>query len=468
MWSIPAWLFMLAFFHRPAPGVITKELMQSFDISGTVVGLLSATYFYSYAALMVPAGLFIDTFGVRRIVALGGLVMGLGAVAMAAAWSEAPLFAGRFIVGLGATVTFVGALKVAAVWFPPSRFGTLSAISAAVGVLGALLATAPWAWLVARAGWRAAFAVVAGLTFVGAVLCYAIVRDAPAGTARAEASPPFSAVLRGTVRVLANPHTWPPFVAFFFMYAAVGNMMLWFIPYLRDVYGMVTTEAALYATATSLALLAAGPLTGWLSDRVLARRKLPYLGLAVAYLGTWLVFLATLGWLPPGPLYALLFVMGAVGGGFVLTWPIAREVNPPELAGVAVAVANLGGFLGAALTQGPLGAVLDARWTGVIAQGARAYPVEAYRAAFTICAAFVLLSAVAALFVRETRGRNVYAEILASRGLALAGHGTASGERRAGSGERMPRASFWLNLSRCRLIRQSPTRGYPSSVPRDA
>jgi MFS family permease len=208
--------------------------------------------------------------------------------------------------------------------------------------------------------------------------------------------------------VLANPHTWPPFIAFFFMYAAVGNMMLWFIPYLRDVYGMVTTEAALYATASSLALLGAGPLTGWLSDRVLARRKLPYLSLAVASLGTWLVFLATLGSLPPSPLYALLFVMGAVSGGFVLTWPIAREVNPPELAGVAVAVANLGGFLGAAVTQGPLGAVLDARWTGAITQGARAYPVEAYRAAFSICAAFVLLSAVAALFVRETRGRNVY------------------------------------------------------------
>lgn len=51
--------------------------------------------------------------------------------------------------------------------------------------------------------------------------------------------------------------------------------------------------------------------------------------------------------------YGLFFVMGAAGSAFVLTWPIGREVNPPQLAGVSVAVVNLGGLLGAALSQGP-------------------------------------------------------------------------------------------------------------------
>jgi MFS family permease len=421
MWLIPAWLFLVAFFHRPALGVITKELMQAFHVPGAVIGTLSATYFYSYAGFMIPAGLVIDSFGVRRVVALGGAVMGLGTLAMALASSEAPLFAGRFVVGLGATVTFVGALKVAALWFPPSRFATLSAISATVGILGGLAATAPWAWLVARTGWRAAFGVVTAVTFTGAILCYLVVRDAPPGGGPTAARPAFATVLRGTIRVLANGRTWPPFLAFFFMYAAVGNLMLWLIPYLRDVYDIATTSAALYATATSLALLGAGPLTGWVSDRVLRRRKVLYLGLTLAYLCGWLVFLATLGALPLRALYLLLFAMGAVSGAFVLTWPMAREVNPPELAGVAVAVANLGGFLGAALTQGRLGAVLDARWGGVMVEGARVYPLAAYRAAFTVCAAFVVLSALAALCLSETRGENIHAMLGARRARAAEG-----------------------------------------------
>lgn len=110
------------------------------------------------------------------------------------------------------------------------------------------------------------------------------------------------------------------------------------------------------------------------------------------------------------PIYALLFGMGLVGGAFVLTWPLGREVNPPALAGIAVATVNLGGFAGAALTQGPLRALLDARWAGEILGGARIYPVEAHRASFTASAVLILCASVISLFFRETRGENVYAD----------------------------------------------------------
>ena len=94
----------------------------------------------------------------------------------------------------------------------------------------------------------------------------------------------------------------------------------------------------------------------------------------------------------------------------MLTWPLGREVNPPELSGIAVAVVNLGGFVGAALTQGPLGALLDARWAGEMLGGARVYPVDAYRASFAASAALVLASSLISLAFRETRGANVYAD----------------------------------------------------------
>jgi len=222
-------------------------------------------------------------------------------------------------------------------------------------------------------------------------------------------------VLAGTGQVLRNPHTWPPFLAFFCFYSVVGNQMLWTVPYLRDVYGLGLGPAAFYATATSVALLIAAPLIGFASDRLLGRRKAPLLALGVVQAALWLVFVGTLGVLPLALFYALLFAMGLAGAAFVLVWPIGREVNPPELDGVAVAVVNLGGFLGAALTQGPIGAVLDARWTGALAEGVRRYPVEAYRDAFTICAALAAAAALLTLLMRETRGRNIYRELWSLR-----------------------------------------------------
>jgi MFS family permease len=411
MWGIPAAIFFIAFLHRVAPGIVAKDIMEAFGASGAIVGLLSSMYFYSYAGFMIPGGLAIDALGGRRVVATGGAVMGLGTIAMAVAATEPLLFAGRFVVGLGATVTFTGTLAIGAAWFPPSVFGTLAAVTATVGVLGSLAGTYPLAALVDAAGWRGAFWTL-GLLAIGlAAACALLVRDRPAHAASiAPPVPPWADVLAGMAQVLRNPHTWPPFLAFFCFYAAMGNLMLWAVPFLRDTYGLSTPRAALYAMSTSLALLISGPATGYLSDHVLRRRKLPYVAMALVSCAIWIAFAATLGGLPLWGLYAVLFAMGLASGSFVLTWPIGREVNPPGLAGIAVAVVNLGGFLGAAVTQGALGAVLDARWDGVAAAGARVYPLEAYRAAFAICAAFAVAGALMTLVSRETRGQNVYRE----------------------------------------------------------
>ena len=46
IWSLAAIAFGYAFFHRVAPGVMVHDLMRDFAISGTMVGTLSALYFY--------------------------------------------------------------------------------------------------------------------------------------------------------------------------------------------------------------------------------------------------------------------------------------------------------------------------------------------------------------------------------------------------------------------------------------
>jgi len=413
MWAIPVFLFLIGFFHRAAPGVIARDLMQAFEATGATIGLLAATYFYSYAALMVPAGLLLDAFGARRVLTAGGAVMGVGALVMGGATATPMLFAGRLLVGAGASATFIGTLKIAAAWFPPARFGFLAALSATAGVFGALVSTLPLAALVTGVGWRGAFWGVGLVTLAGTALCLAVVRDRPAGSAAAPPAPAFATVIAGMAQVLRNPHTWPPFLVFFCLYTVAGNHMLWTVPYLRDVYGLGLTESAFYAMATSLALLVSAPLTGFASDRLVGRRKAVCAALSGAQCGLWVVFVGTLGALPLPLVHALLFGMGLAGGAFVLVWPIGREVNPPHLDGVAVAVVNFGGFLGAALTQGPIGALLDARWAGILVDGARRYPVEAYRDGFGVCAAFAAAAALLCLLMRETHGRNIYDQLRA-------------------------------------------------------
>jgi hypothetical protein len=55
--------------------------------------------------------------------------------------------------------------------------------------------------------------------------------------------------------------------------------------------------------------------------------------------------------------------------------------------------------------------MLDARWSGLLAQGLRVYPAEAYQAAFALCLAVAVVALVMAALVTETRCRSVWTPV---------------------------------------------------------
>jgi MFS family permease len=99
--------------------------------------------------------------------------------------------------------------------------------------------------------------------------------------------------------------------------------------------------------------------------------------------------------------------LGFSAGAFVLNFAVAKEVVAPALAGMAIALANTGAFLGAALLQPLLGWVLDSTWSGAIANGVREYGAADYRAGFGLMLGGVALAILASVFVHETRCRNL-------------------------------------------------------------
>ncbi|MGB9130089.1 MAG: MFS transporter, partial [Thiobacillus sp.] len=64
-WGLLASLYFVGYFQRVAPAVMVDELMRDFGIAATMLGNLSAIYFYTYAAMQIPSGLLADAVGPR-------------------------------------------------------------------------------------------------------------------------------------------------------------------------------------------------------------------------------------------------------------------------------------------------------------------------------------------------------------------------------------------------------------------
>ncbi|MBE3553965.1 MAG: MFS transporter [Thermicanus sp.] len=93
-----------------------------------------------------------------------------------------------------------------------------------------------------------------------------------------------------------------------------------------------------------------GSLTvGYFSDR-LGRRKPVYWGGLGIFTTSWgiLTFSPALD-LPLSLLYPLCFLIGFFASStcFIVTWVWAKEVNDPNIPGIAMGTANMAGFLGA-------------------------------------------------------------------------------------------------------------------------
>ncbi len=97
IWGLGGVLYLIGFYQRVAPAVITKELMLDFQIGATGLGQLSAFYFYSYVSMQAPTGILADIWGPRRLLSLGALTAGAGSLIFALADNFMIAGLGRFL-----------------------------------------------------------------------------------------------------------------------------------------------------------------------------------------------------------------------------------------------------------------------------------------------------------------------------------------------------------------------------------
>ena len=405
--GIVASAYILSFFQRFAPAGIAPDLAAAFETSAASLGVLAATYFYVYTVMQIPTGILVDTLGPRRILLLGSLVGGAGSFLFGSAPTLELALLGRTLVGLGVSVTFIAMLKLIAVWFEENRFATLVGVCMLIGNLGSVLAGAPLSALAQATGWRGVFIGVGIVSLALGTLCWLIVRDAPAAPAGGRPKFDRTVVLGSLWSVVRNRDTWPAALVNTGMSGAFFTFAgLWATPYLMQVHGMARSVAATHLSLWFGGFAVGCLFLGGISDR-LGRRKPVMIAVSHVFAAIWL-FLASGQGMPLAVSYALFALLGLSTAGFSLSWACAKEVNPPLLSGMSTSVANMGGFLCAAIMQPVVGWIMDLGWRGEMLGGSRVYDAAAWRWGVGAVALCALLGALSSWWIRETRCRNVW------------------------------------------------------------
>lgn len=313
-------------------GVFADAMMQTFEASRARVQLVFGVHtFVLYVSAAAVGGL-VDAVGPRRMLLVGGGLLGAGLLGASQSETLPALFATYGVVAaLGLSVVYVVAYATVPRWFQRRR-GTANGVATAGLGVGLLTVSPAASALIAAFGWQTAYATLA----VGLVMLLLVVAllfaDRPAdvgadpavefpGGRPKDATVPLSARLRRAWSVVRRPAFLLVLFGWICVYCTLYTVMGHLVLYVTDA-GMARRVGVLAVAAIGVSTSAARLGLGFASDRV-GRVRLFVACSAIMGATTLLLAVAVT---PPLVVAVAVFYGLAYGGNGALLSPLVADL----------------------------------------------------------------------------------------------------------------------------------------------
>lgn len=372
------------------PGPVYNQLHLELAFDPSAIAALGALYMYTYAGSQLMAGVFADRYGGVRILLIGGSLFTLG-FAIFPLGSNYYIMAGaRAVCGFGAGMVFLGNSKIVNDLFP-GKFAAAMGLMLFVGYLGPVAGTIPMVALIEAVRWRAAFIIPGSICVLIMLLVVLIMK----GTIKKVVP---GQTLKPLFTMCGNASMWKlcvstaiGFGVYYLLLTQIGQKCF------EDFYSWSKYSASLVVTFLTITV-ALNNVVGNFYLKFTSGRTKPIVvtGLFCGFLGS-VLGAAVFRWQYPGVFLIFSFFLISIPAGFFPLYSLAaKELNPPEVTALSVAILNFMAFVFIAFFGNVSGWILKGFQQKMV-QGR--FPAEAYVALFIFMAGVSLFALLLALFL---------------------------------------------------------------------
>jgi sugar phosphate permease len=282
-------------FGRMSYSVILPSMKDGLNLTYTQCGSIATGNFIGYLCLAVIGGFLAARFGVRRVVFVSLIVIGVSL--FLTGFSDSFLFAFfmRLVTGMGNGGSYVPIMALPAAWFIMKKRGLATGIVSGgigAGLFFSGILLPPVIAAFGKDGWRYAWFTLGAVVFVLAFVCYYFLRNNPrekgttiyGGEEEVKAGP--KVTLFSAFRdVVIEPEMWKLGVVYFMYGFSYIIYLTFFVAYLTKEMNISPMTAGRIFAVLGIFSIFCGVLYGWISD-VLGRRygsMIAYLTLALSY-----------------------------------------------------------------------------------------------------------------------------------------------------------------------------------------
>ena len=409
--SSRAWLvFVLCSFFvfykyvlEVSPNVIGKHMMAYYQITANQLGWLSQLYFLAYMIMQLPLGVVLDRFGPKRVMSLCLLACAVGAWLQASADHYFVAQLARFITGLGAAVAVLGSLKFLTLCFDTRRLAFMTGSLMTVGMLGAASGNTVVQYCLGFYHWHKLYYYLSIFGFGLSLVFVLAVRNRRSADSDASSL----GLKESLMIIMRNRQSWVLSVYSGLLCSSLFIVgAVWGAQFFQRVFDFSDVESALVVSMPFLGFAVGAPFWGWYSDMTKMRMPPLYVSTIISlFIGLYMVMAATMSYLVA---LTLMLLFGFFVSAFVLSFSMIRERNPLRYAGTAMGFMNTFNALAIAVIDHWVSSVLSYYHFSVLATGERLYPAVAYRSAFMLLPAVLLVGLLLLFFIKETHAKQNY------------------------------------------------------------
>jgi ACS family D-galactonate transporter-like MFS transporter len=248
--------------------VIDPAFKNFFQISNAQRGLVNSAFFWSYAALQIPAGWVVDRFGAKYPLAICFAVWSSLTAFTAFTTGFETLFAVRLLLGVGEALMHPASMRWIRYHIGEQRRGIAIGIYMSGSKFGPAIGATLSALLIQSYGWRAMFLIlgVAGLLWLVPWLLFAKNDGGTVAPAPASSVPdaPMSSLLSSPILpgVIIGTFSYMYFVYF---------CMTWMPAYLQEARGLSLSASGFYTTFSFAGMAVMSIVGGLAADWIIER-----------------------------------------------------------------------------------------------------------------------------------------------------------------------------------------------------
>ena len=347
---------------RATLSVAAPFMQRDFHLGPATMGLLLGAFFWTYAAMQIPAGWIVDRIKPRLSYAAAVTWWSVFTAATAITRGVGLAFVFRLALGIGEAASYPSNAKVAALWFPRSERGLASGIFDSGSRAGSALSLPVVAALIAFVGWRMAFVVTGALGLIWVAVWLVVYRDParhrgvdPESLARLRAaqSPPSPGGPIGWADLFRHRTIWGMMLGFFCLNFVAYFFTTWFPTYLLEARGFSLRQLGTLGMLPGLAAVVFEWVGGWTSDALQRRgwsltaaRKTCLVG---GLLASSLITLSAIVPSAAGAIALFTISFGGIAFTGANIWALPNDVAPTQghvasISGIQNAAANLAGI----------------------------------------------------------------------------------------------------------------------------